>query len=143
MSLHSQSNEQNKQDENKDDSSQVGHKVIVKINCFCFFYCFCVSLHSSSDARMLTLQHLIHKIHGFRTFSHFGAHIWSNLPPRHQALRYSLFLQKLTQDISLLRIFQLSHIVCQPYQSVQCVCCLLYTSPSPRDQLSSRMPSSA
>ena len=24
-----------------------------------------------------------------------------------------------------------------------CVCCLLYTSPSPRDQLSSRMPSSA
>ena len=27
--------------------------------------------------------------------------------------------------------------------SCVCVCCLLYTSPSPRDQLSSRMPSSA
>ena len=32
-------------------------------------------------------------------------------PPRHQALCYSLFLRKPTQDISLLRIFQLNHIV--------------------------------
>ena len=44
------------------------------------------------------------------------------LPPRHQALCYSLFLQKPTQDISLLRIFQLNHIVLHSYQSVQCVC---------------------
>ena len=43
-------------------------------------------------------------------------------PPRHQALCYSLFLEKPTQDISLLRIFQLSHIVLQSCQSVQCVC---------------------
>ena len=43
-------------------------------------------------------------------------------PPRHQALSYSLFLQKPTQDISLLRIFQLNHIVLHSYQSVQCVC---------------------
>ena len=36
---------------------------------------------------------------------------------------YSLFLQKPTQDIFLLRIFQLSHIVLHPYQSVRaCVC---------------------
>ena len=42
-------------------------------------------------------------------------------PPRHQALCYSLFLQKPTQGISLLRIFQLSHIVLHSYQSVQCV----------------------
>ena len=35
---------------------------------------------------------------------------------------YSLFLQKPTQDISLLRIFQLNHIVLHSYQSVQCVC---------------------
>ena len=31
-------------------------------------------------------------------------------------------LQKPTQDISLLRIFQLNHIVLHSYQSVQCVC---------------------
>ena len=43
-------------------------------------------------------------------------------PPRHQALCYSLFLKEQTQDISLLRIFQLSNIVHHPYQSVQCVC---------------------
>ena len=43
-------------------------------------------------------------------------------PPRHQALCNSLFLQKSTQDISLLRIFQLNHIVLHSYQSVQCVC---------------------
>ena len=43
-------------------------------------------------------------------------------PPRHQALCYSFFLQKPTRDISLLRIFQLSHIVLHSYQSVQCAC---------------------
>ena len=65
------------------------------------------------------------------TFSHFGPHIWNNLP--HQALCYSLFLQKPTQDISLLRIFQLSHIVLDSYQFVQfvqcvCVCVCVHTS---------------
>ena len=34
----------------------------------------------------------------------------------------SLLLQKQTQDISLLQIFQLSNTVLHPYQSVQCVC---------------------
>ena len=49
-------------------------------------------------------------------------------PPRHQALCYSLFLQKQTQDISLLRIVQLSNIVLHPYQSVHCVCvCASFT----------------
>ena len=43
-------------------------------------------------------------------------------PPRHQALCYSLFLQKLTQDIFLLGIFQLNHIVFHSHQSVQYVC---------------------
>ena len=43
-------------------------------------------------------------------------------PQRHQALCYSLFLQKQTWDISLLRIFHLSNIVIHPFQSVQCVC---------------------
>ena len=40
---------------------------------------------------------------------------------RHEALCHSLFLQKSTQDISLLRIFQLNHIVLHFHQSVQCV----------------------
>ena len=76
------------------------------------------SLRSSSDTRMLKLQSFNHKTHGFRTFSHFGPHIWNNLP---QDTSYSLFLQKQTQDIYLLRIFQLSNIVHHPYQCV-CVC---------------------
>ena len=46
--------------------------------------------------------------------------------PRHRALCYSFFLQKQTQDISLLRIFQLSNIVHHPYQSVQCVCVCVF-----------------
>ena len=48
-------------------------------------------------------------------------------PPRHQALCYSLFLQKQTRDISLCRIFQLRHIVLHLYQSVQCVCVCVCT----------------
>ena len=47
-------------------------------------------------------------------------------PLRHQALCYSLFLQKPTQDISFLRIFQLSHIVLHSYQSVQYVCVCVF-----------------
>ena len=75
------------------------------------------SLRSSSDTRMLKLFN--RKTHGFRTFSHFGP--LEQSPPTHQALRYCLFLQKQTQDISLLRIFQLSNTVLHPYQSVQCM----------------------
>ena len=63
------------------------------------------------------------KTHGFCTSSHFGPHLWNNLPQDiRQALCYSLFLQKSAQDISLLRIFQLNHIVLHSHQSVQCVC---------------------
>ena len=45
------------------------------------------SLRSSSDTRMLKLQRFNRKTHGFRTFSHFGPHIWNNLPQdmRHYA----------------------------------------------------------
>ena len=77
------------------------------------------SLCSSSDTRMLKIQRFNHKTHGFRTFSHFGPHIWNNLPQ--EPLCYSLFLQNPTQDISLLRIFQLSHI-CPSLLSVCTVC---------------------
>ena len=63
-------------------------------------------LRSSSDTRMFKLQRFNRKTHGFHTFSHFGPHIWNNLPQdiRHSAT-LSFFLQKQTQDISLLRMF--------------------------------------
>ena len=61
------------------------------------------SLRSSSDTRMLKIHRFNCKTHGLCTFSHFGLHIWNNLP--HQALCYSLFLQKPThfssQNISV------------------------------------------
>ena len=38
------------------------------------------SLRSWSDTRMLKIQRFNRKTHGFRTFSHFGPHIWNNLP---------------------------------------------------------------
>ena len=45
------------------------------------------SLRSSSDTRTLKIQRFNRKSHGFRTFSHFGPHIWNNLPHdiRHSA----------------------------------------------------------
>ena len=50
-------------------------------------------------------------------FSHFGPH-----SRRHQALCYSLLLQKHTQDVSLLQIFQLTSTGIHPGLSLQCVC---------------------
>ena len=47
------------------------------------------SLRSSSDTRMLKIQRFNRKTHGFRTFSHFGPHIWNNLP---QGIRHSATL---------------------------------------------------
>ena len=49
------------------------------------------SLRSSSDTRMLKIQRFNRKTHGFRTFSHFGPHIWNNLPQdiRHSATHSS------------------------------------------------------
>ena len=37
-------------------------------------------LRSSSDTRMLKIQHYKRKTHGFRTFPCFGPHIWNSLP---------------------------------------------------------------
>ena len=73
------------------------------------------SLRSSSDICILKLQRFTTAKSSFRTFSNFSPHIWNSLSSRHQTC--SLFLQKQTQDISLLRIFQLSNIVLYPYQS--------------------------
>ena len=77
--------------------------------------------------RMLKLRHFSCKSHGFCTLSHFGPHIWNSLP---QDIRHSAILSsfKSKQDISLLRIFQLSNIVLYPYQSVQRVCACVCAS---------------
>ena len=78
------------------------------------------SLRSLSDTCMLKIQHFNRKTHGFHTFSHFGPHIWNNLP---QDIRHSATLSSFeSQLISLLRIFPLNHIVLHSYQSVQCAC---------------------
>ena len=54
------------------------------------------------------------------SLSHTSASVSGTIfPIRHSA---TLFLQKQTKDISLLRIFQLSNTVLHPYQSVHCVC---------------------
>ena len=85
------------------------------------------SLHSSSDTRILKLQSFNRKTHGFYTFSHFGPHIWNNLPQyiKHYAT-LSTFKSKLK---TFLRVFQLSNIVLYSITSINnkvctviCVC---------------------
>ena len=54
------------------------------------------SLCSSSDTSMLKLQCFNHKTHGFHTFSHFGPHIWNNLP---QDIRHSATLSSFKSQL--------------------------------------------
>ena len=54
------------------------------------------SLGSSSDTRMLKIQRFNRKTHGFRTFSHFGPHIWNNLP---QDIRHSATLSSFKSQL--------------------------------------------
>ena len=54
------------------------------------------SLRSSSDTRMLKIQRFNRKTHGFRTFSHFGPHIWNNLP---QDIRHSATLSSFKSQL--------------------------------------------
>ena len=54
------------------------------------------SLRSSSDTRMLKTKRFNRKTHGFRTFSHFGPHIWNNLP---QDIRHSATLSSLKSQL--------------------------------------------
>ena len=56
------------------------------------------SLRSSSDTRMLKLQRFNRKTHGFRTFSHFGPHIWNNLP---QDIRQSATLSSFKSKLKI------------------------------------------
>ena len=77
------------------------------------------SLRFSTDTRMLRLQRFNRKTHGFHTFSHFGPHIWNNLP---QDIRHSATLSSFKSQLNtFLRIFQLSDVVHHPLLSV-CVC---------------------
>ena len=95
--------------------------VIFHIFLSCYTFTVLPALSALRQKSMLKIQRFNHKTHGFRTFSHFGPHIWNNLP---QDIRHSATLSSLKskQDISLLRIFQLSNIVLHPCQSVQRVC---------------------
>ena len=54
------------------------------------------SLRSSSDTRMFKIQRFNRKTHGFRTFSHFGPHIWNNLP---QDIRHSATLSSFKSQL--------------------------------------------
>ena len=54
------------------------------------------SLRSSSNTRMLKIQRFNRKTHDFRTFSHFGPHIWNNLP---QDIRHSATLSSFKSQL--------------------------------------------
>ena len=54
------------------------------------------SLRFSTDTRMLKIQRFNCKTHGFRTFSHFGPHIWNNLP---QDIRHSATLSSFESQL--------------------------------------------
>ena len=54
------------------------------------------SLRSPSNTRMLKIQRFNRKTHGFRTFSHFGPHIWNNLP---QDIRHSATLSSFKKQL--------------------------------------------
>ena len=57
----------------------------------------------------------------------------------------SMLLQRISQTVLILHQLCLLHVrfFFRFFFKCVCVCCLLYTSPSPRDSLRSRMPSSA
>ena len=54
------------------------------------------SLRTSPDTRMLEIQRFNRKTHGFHTFSHFGPHIWNNLP---QDIRHSATLSSFKSQL--------------------------------------------
>ena len=105
---------------------------LIFLSCYTDIYSPSRSLCSSSDTHTLKIQRFNHKTHGFCTFSHFGPHIWNNLP---QDIGHSatLFLQKPTQDIYLLRmIFQLNQLSFTPISlysvcvcACQCIFCII------------------
>ena len=65
----------------------------------------------------------------------------------HQSLKdtvvQSVDVSSVTEDILSAKIDNTVFLGCDIPGDAQCTLCLLYTSPSPRDQRGSRMPSSA
>ena len=64
------------------------------------------TLRSSSDTRMLEIQHYKRKTHGFRTFSCFGLHIWNSLP---QDLRHCSTLSSFKAKLKTFLFSQYFH----------------------------------
>ena len=64
------------------------------------------TLCSSSDTRMLEIQQYKCKIHGFRTFSCFGPHIWNSLP---QDLRHCSTLSSFKAKLKTFLFSQYFH----------------------------------
>ena len=64
------------------------------------------TLRSSSDTRMLEIQKYKRKIHGFRTFSCFGPHIWNSLP---QDLRHCSTLSSFKAKLKTFLFSQYFH----------------------------------
>ena len=90
-------------------------------------------LHIYSPSRCLSalrqthacskLQRFNRKTHGFRTFSHFGPHIWNNLPPRHQAsLLLSLPSKANSRHFSSQNISVKPHCPSLPSVCTVCLC---------------------
>ena len=77
------------------------------------------SLCSSSDTRMPKNQRFNRKTHGFRTFSHFGPHIWNNLP---QDIRHSLPSKVNSKHFSSQNISVKPHCSSLPSVCTVCVC---------------------
>ena len=90
----------------------------------CYTFTVLTAYSTLRQTHMLKLQRFKCKTHGFLTFSHFGPHIWNNLP---QDIRHSATLSSFKSKLKTsLRIFQLSNTVHHPCQSVQCVCACVH-----------------
>ena len=80
------------------------------------------SLRSSSDTCTLKIQRFNRKTPMAFALSHTLAPTSGTISPKTSGALLLSLPSKSTQDISLLRIFQLNHIVLHSHQSVQCVC---------------------
>ena len=89
------------------------------------FSCTQISAFIHSDTRMLKIQQYKHKIHGFRTFSCFGPHIWNSLPQdfrvRHCST-LSSFNCSQTENLPLLTVFPPQQIPIPSFCYSHCVC---------------------
>ena len=77
------------------------------------------TLHSPSDTRILEIQQYKCKIHGFRTFSCFGPHIWNSLP---QDLRHCSTLSSFKAKLKTFPFSQYFHPNISTQFLLQSVC---------------------